>query len=156
MFNLWLSLTTAVGLSVSIGGSSGSTEHATGGVTFQMCAARALATFNAHEARGSHPAKGVFTYRDVTPNGTVRLFQVRVCSVVVNGTCATFAGQVVMSNVPGWRDRWVRVWVRDCGTPGRRGDLISFRFFSCLPEAACATPLTWFPVTGGNLVVHGN
>lgn len=157
MFSFFLSISTiSLGLSLSIGGSiggsfgGGSHEKATGGVTFQVGAARAQATFSAHEPRTGQQASGVFNYRDVTPTGAVRLFQIRVQRAVVNGDRATFVGNVVMSNVPGWRDRWVR----DGGTPGRNGDLITFRFFPRLTDAAAAAPITWFPATGGNPTVH--
>ncbi|MFM9995825.1 MAG: hypothetical protein ACKVU4_08495 [Phycisphaerales bacterium] len=157
MFSFFMSISTiSLGLSLSIGGSigGGSHEKSTGGITFQVGAACAQATFNAHEPAGNQAAKGVFNYRDVTPTGAVRLFQVKVQRCVVNGDRATFVGNVVMSNVPGWRDRWVRVWVRDGGTPGRNGDLLTFRFFPRLTDAATAAPITWFPATGGNLTVH--
>jgi hypothetical protein len=114
--------------------------------------AKAKITFEARES-GASPAGGVFTYQDVTPTGFTRTFRLTVTRVGFNGPDGTFVGRVETSNIPGWRERWVKVWVRDRANPGRLGDQITFRFGSSSQSAWLLTPIVWFPVTAGDLSV---
>jgi hypothetical protein len=138
--------------------SHGPADKATGGIGFVAAGLWAKASFNAHEARGNKPAKGVFNYVDLSPSGQVRFFKLHANAVRVQGKRAVFSGTVVASNVPAWSSRTVVVWVHDGGTPGRKGDLISIQIMPVGPnpnaDAAAAAPMAWFPVRTGNLVVH--
>lgn len=158
MFSLWISLNTLC-LSMWLAGSWGTTGSSFAGkcrgtVNCWVGAARATATFEAWEP-GTTAAGGVFKYRDVTPTGMVRVFTLRVTRVSVTGDDGVFVGWVETSNIPGWQGRWVKVWVRDRGSPGRLGDRISFRFHTTSQGAWLLTPLVYFPVTGGDLAVDG-
>lgn len=100
-----------------------------------------------------HPTEGIATLRG----------EVYCATFSATGSEAVFAVRITrMENWPdlGCDVNYAKVWVRDGGTPGRKGDQVGFYPGDCGPgwtfDPGCAASgfLLSLPVEAGNLTIH--
>jgi len=148
-------LALVAGLLVYAGvGLSASAPKATGGVGFTAGGLQRWCEFQVQAVSGD-TAKGMLNYHDADGNWYKADLQ---CLTVV-GEFAFFSGPVVKARPEEWVGQWVKIAVKDGGTPGSEGDLIWGTFCTATQGCWCGprtypSPKEWFAVESGNLVVH--
>lgn len=139
----------------------GPAQKATGGIGLEE--RDAWVEFNAHEAKGNRPAKGVFWWYAGGKEDPDRTIKVDVECVIVDENAAWFAGEAVMDTEGDAKvGDYLFVKVMDGGTPATDGDKIWWDWDSDTEEEdpACDrveakdTPNNEKPILAGNLVVH--
>lgn len=138
----------------------GPAEKATGKFWAQSTSSLVYLDFNAHEAKGNRPAKGeIHWYRDHPVHGPRDLYM-DVKYVNVCGEYAYIAGYCWEDTAGVQTGKWLYMYVKDGGTPGRKGDKLWARWYN--DEASARTAVEtkstsyWvqYDLVEGNLVVH--
>lgn len=135
---------------------SASPPKATGGIGFtrnndQGERIRCWAEFEA-KATSDTSAKGWLKYHDV--EGLRFRVDVRCVTVLSDKDLALFSGPIVFATDTTWMGQWLLLAVRDCGTPGVKGDTIWGEFYRYDPGCSNFPPGEATLVESGNLVVH--
>lgn len=143
-------------LSLTAGSFAASAEKATGYVEYEAAGLYRALEFNAHEAFGNRPAKGILSYSDA--NGDWYTVDVQYVNVDPATMIAYIAGPVVSASQQDWVGLWLSAAVYDGGTPGREGDAVAGIFTDIDTAIAnvsmSVVPGDWYDVLAGNLVVH--
>jgi len=139
--------------------------------------AQCQAEFDVHEAADGRPVKGSYHWRGYNAQtGWVWVdFQVNCVTFHYDedGPFAVFSGPVTDTGGPDYwtvkEGEYVAIWVRDGGTPGRKGDRLGYYIGDggvaftedpgCDPEGGGLAGSFLFrdpfiTLTGGNLVIH--
>lgn len=141
----------------------GPADKATGSVTTVANKAGVYfaVVFDAHEGKDGRPAKGDFALTKYDADDTVQWLQeYEVKYVRVEGDVAYFGA---MRRDGSRRGHWYCIYVLDGGTPGRKGDRVSWQRPDDLGTDAHALYDAWVSdwvanatATGGRRIVAGN